>query len=124
MCNYGRVEVVDGKLSKSAWLIYAVACIFIGFLVLFDEEEFEGGFDYVLVIAYIGFGIIAFFAYVATTFRPRRLVADEKGIVITELFSLRKQISWEDIDSFSLYKSYGKNEVVRVWERVVLEGEI
>lgn len=114
MRNYGRVKVVDGKLSKSAWLIYAVACIVMGFLVLFDEEEFEGGFDYVLVITYIGFGIITFFAYVATTFRPRRLVADEKGIVITELFSLRKQISWEDIDSFSLYKSYGKNEVVRV----------
>ena len=43
------------------------------------------------------------------------MVADEKGIVITELFSLRKQISWENIDSFSLYKSYGKIEVVRVW---------
>lgn len=60
MRNYGRVEVVDGKLSKSAWLIYAVACIVMGFLVFFDEEEFEGGFGYVPVIAYIGFGIIAF----------------------------------------------------------------
>lgn len=65
MRNYGRVKVVDGKLSKSAWLIYAVACIVMGFLVLFDEEEFEGGFDYVLVITYIGFDIITFFAYVA-----------------------------------------------------------
>ena len=39
MRNYGRVKVVDGKLSKSAWLIYAVVCIVMGFLVFLMRKN-------------------------------------------------------------------------------------
>ena len=42
-------------------MAYLRSCMYsYGIFSFFDEEEFEGGFGYVPVIAYIGFGIIAF----------------------------------------------------------------